>query len=91
MTIYWNDGSAQVYELAALRKACPCASCQDLRRQLSAGDSLTLLTTGAMNPSTQVSDVNTVGRYAIQLTWGDGHNTGLYTYEFLREAGVMTE
>jgi DUF971 family protein len=27
---------------------------------------------------------NLVGGYAFQPTWGDGHNTGLYPFDYLR-------
>jgi DUF971 family protein len=26
-----------------------------------------------------------VGGYALQVFWADGHNTGLYSYDLLRE------
>lgn len=42
------------------------------------------------NPSltaeqTRLVDVALVGSYAIQITWGDGHATGYYTFTLLRE------
>jgi DUF971 family protein len=85
VTIFWDDGKGCVLSLVELRKACPCASCRELRHQLAEGGGLTLLTPEAMNPSTEVIDVRTVGRYALQFTWKDGHDTGIYTYEFLNE------
>lgn len=84
LTIFWDDGHECIYSLADLRKTCPCATCRDLRRQLEEGDALTLMTGAAINPSIEVVAVNPVGRYAVQFTWKDGHNTGLYTYESLR-------
>ena len=30
-------------------------------------------------------DIQRVGRYAVRLAWSDGHRTGIYTFEFLRE------
>ena len=32
-----------------------------------------------------IKNIETVGEYAIQITWKDGHNTGIYTYEYLQE------
>tara|TARA_B110000438_G_scaffold277633_1_gene300442 strand:- start:720 stop:863 length:144 start_codon:yes stop_codon:yes gene_type:complete len=29
--------------------------------------------------------IHYVGRYAIQFVWSDGHSTGIYTFEYLRE------
>ena len=85
LTIFWNDGLECVYALANLRKVCPCANCRDLRRQLEEGDALSLMTGDSINPSTEVVEINIVGRYAIQFAWKDGHDTGIYTYELLRE------
>lgn len=34
---------------------------------------------------TRLVDVALVGAYAIQITWGDGHATGYYSYQLLRE------
>lgn len=87
LTIFWDNGSESEYLLADLRKACPCATCRDLRNQLTSNGELTLLTNNAIDPSTEVIHLETVGRYAIQFTWKDSHNTGIYTYEFLRELG----
>lgn len=87
MTLFWDDGSAQIFVLMELRKACPCAGCRELRQQVATGDGLSLLTGDAIDPSTDLVDISPVGRYALQLTWQDGHNTGLFTYEFLREFG----
>ena len=85
LTIFWDDGVECLYALADLRKVCPCATCRDLRREMDEGDNLLLMTNPAIDPSTEIAGIDTVGRYAIQFTWTDGHNTGIYTYEFLRE------
>lgn len=85
LTIFWDDGLESGYRLADLRKACPCATCRELRDQMTSADELTLLTDNAIDPSTEVVHLETVGRYAVQFTWKDGHNTGIYTYEFLRD------
>lgn len=91
LTIFWDNGSESEYLLADLRKICPCATCRDLRGQLASNSELTLLTNNAVDPSTEVIHLDTVGRYAIQFTWKDGHNTGIYTYEFLHELGQDKE
>ena len=33
----------------------------------------------------KIKDIQTVGGYAVQITWKDGHNTGIYTWENLKQ------
>lgn len=33
----------------------------------------------------ELGSIETVGKYALQLCWADGHNTGIYTYDYLRQ------
>jgi DUF971 family protein len=77
--IEWNDGVRQRWKLAELRRACPCASCVDewTRERL-------------LDPETIPADlvakrVESVGRYALRVTFADGHDTGIYTFSMLRE------
>ncbi|MCU0407189.1 MAG: DUF971 domain-containing protein [Ignavibacteriaceae bacterium] len=32
-----------------------------------------------------IKNIEVIGEYAIQITWKDGHNTGIYTYEYLMD------
>ncbi len=74
MHIDWSDGHKGVYPHAILRGYCPCAECQGHSGTIKfkSGGSLELV------------DVATVGNYAISLAWGDGHNTGIYNFDYLR-------
>ena len=83
MTIEWDDGHESVYPLELLRSECPCAGCRDFRAK-AAQNPLQIVTGGVPGADMTVKDVQQVGRYAIQLVWGDGHDTGIYSYEFLR-------
>jgi DUF971 family protein len=82
VAIQWSDGHASIYESATLRKKCPCAQCRDNPPQVDSED----------NPfrvigrePIRVQSAEAVGRYAIQFFWNDGHSSGIYTYEYLRE------
>ena len=81
ITIQWNDGYQSEYSYSLLRQKCPCARCRAAKedknpfRILPSNDSFHKL---------EVVDIQLVGRYAIRLTWNDGHKTGIYTFEFLR-------
>ncbi|MGH7233633.1 MAG: gamma-butyrobetaine hydroxylase-like domain-containing protein [Nitrospiraceae bacterium] len=78
--IEWSDGHKGVYPVRYLRQHCPCAACTDewtgeLRIK---PDDVPLLI--------RLDDIEPVGRYAFKMTWSDGHDTGLYSYTFLRGA-----
>jgi DUF971 family protein len=87
--IRWLDGHASVYSFDLLRRECPCALCNDQRSKQSAsgGLSLTVLSGPVLKTGEiQVTEVKPVGRYAINFVWSDGHDSGIYSYNFLREA-----
>lgn len=78
----WDDGKDFTISMKYLRDRCPCASC--------AGESvlwheykpspLQVLTPGKYN----LKDAEVIGDYALALTWVDGHNTGIYAFDYLR-------
>lgn len=87
--IRWQDGHESVYGFDLLRRECPCALCNDQRGRQTAPDvpSLTVLSGPILKlGEIQVSEVKPVGRYAINFVWSDGHDSGIYSYSFLREA-----
>jgi DUF971 family protein len=87
MSVVWDDGSCQELQLGDLRRLCPCAVCEGNRAQQTA-DALHMISPDELNASAAISDVVPVGRYAIQIRWQDGHDTGIYTYDFLRALGT---
>lgn len=87
MEIEWRGGRVDRLPLAALRRWCPCALCSDRREQQARGRGLRMLTAEERDATADVTDVVPVGRYAIQIRWGDGHDTGIYTYDALRSMG----
>lgn len=84
--IKWGDGHESRFPLAYLRKRCPCATCRTERetpRPPQSGLSLTILPSG-IDRAAVFSDAKLVGKYAIQITWADGHSTGIYDFRYLR-------
>jgi DUF971 family protein len=81
LTFLWDDGHDTKYTFQQLRDLCPCAGC--------AGETILFREYHApeQDKSTPgrytLNNIQPIGSYAIQLTWGDGHNTGIYTYEYL--------
>jgi len=74
MEIVWADGHTSVLDHRILRGYCPCAHCQ------GHGGSIRFVDGG----STELRELSEVGSYALSLTWGDRHDTGIYSYRYLR-------
>lgn len=77
----WPDEFAGHILLSDLRDACPCAHCtgeEIMGQQVFAG--MKTLSPG-MN---ELRSLTPVGNYAIQATWNDGHDSGIYTWDMLR-------
>lgn len=79
LLIIWDDGNESILGLRELRKKCPCATCLAERDK----QSKMYIPLFAEN-QVSVKSINQVGNYAIQITWNDGHNTGIYEYNFLK-------
>lgn len=85
LIITWKDGHRSVFSFDDLRRDCPCASCDDARSKRKAGGGLLVLSTPILKRGeAQVKEYHPVGWYALNFTWNDGHDTGIYTYESLR-------
>jgi len=81
IALAWNDNQESYLPLEALRRACPCANCQ------GEPDALGRVIRPQVQYGPKAFDLKgweIVGGYALQFRWGDGHSTGLYTYEYLR-------
>ena len=86
LKIKWSDGHESQDPLAYLRKRCPCATCRTERESAQpkpASLSLTILPAN-IDKATVFSDAKLVGTYAIQITWADGHSTGIFDFRYLR-------
>ncbi len=83
--ITWADGYRSTYTLDYLRKICPCAVCNEQRRNQ---DPLRILRPDQIVTKAELRSerpVEMVGNYALQFFWADGHNTGIYAFDFLRQ------
>jgi DUF971 family protein len=79
--VVWNDGAEKIYPARALRLKCPCAMCVD------ENTGLRILKEPGVPLDVHPERIEAVGRYAIAIQWSDGHNTGIYTWEYLHELG----
>jgi DUF971 family protein len=79
--IDWQDGKRSTFDLGTLRGVCPCATCRT-ERDGQASSPLRIL---KFDPArSRVTTARLVGQYAIQFTWSDGHDTGIFEFRFLR-------
>jgi len=79
LLIIWDDKAEELLELKMLRKLCPCATCLSEREKQSKMY-IPIFTDNQIT----VKAITQVGKYAIQIMWNDGHNTGIYEYPFLK-------
>jgi DUF971 family protein len=82
--IEWDDGQSGTITWRDLRANCPCATCREEREKPP--DPFRILSDKDLSggPPRPVA-MEPVGYYAYKITWNDGHDTGIYTLENLRE------
>ncbi|MEP6877081.1 MAG: DUF971 domain-containing protein [Burkholderiales bacterium] len=80
LEIAWSDGRTSRLPHALLREQCRCGACEELRRH---GGGMP----GA-DPQLRLSRIEPVGEHALNLSFSDGHNRGIYPWPFLRELGA---
>jgi DUF971 family protein len=78
LEIEWSDGHKTVYTTAQLRGLCPCARCVNEISGVRMHDP------ASVPPDLTHKEVRMVGNYGIALAFSDGHDTGIYPFEFLR-------
>ena len=81
LALSWSDGVESYLPLERLRRACPCASCGGEPDVLG---NISRPSVSYRGQSFELSRWDIVGGYAIQPTWGDGHCTGIYSFQYLR-------
>lgn len=84
LTIVWNDGWVQEIAPRTLRRACPCARCQAELLAAPKPSPLFPMLTPAQARPLGIARMTPVGNYAYTIDFSDGHNSGIYSFEFLR-------
>lgn len=90
VSIRWSDGSACELPVAALRRACPCATCRALREARATNPLVVIQKPADPAKSLTIDRADLVGNYALRIRWADGHDTGLFDFELLRRLGSET-
>ena len=88
LRITWGDGEQCSYRASDLRRACPCAQC------VNEWTGQRVLRPEDVSEELAIGDISVVGRYALNFRWSDGHETGIYSFRYLRqlcEGGMKEE
>jgi DUF971 family protein len=86
LAIKWDDGSESFIPLEKLRRACPCAGCKgevDVMGNLYKNPDRPFSANAF-----QLVRLDSIGTYAIQPVWADGHATGIYSFDYLRRVAA---
>ncbi len=89
LSMWWSDGVQTTISIKRLRDECPCAGCkgESVLFESYAPVKLPIARPGMYD----LKKIDVIGNYAIQPLWGDGHNTGLYGWDYLRQISTPVE
>ena len=79
ISIEWSDGRETSYAAPDLRKSCPCAGC------INEWTGEKMLKSETVPDDLSFSHISIVGRYALNFHFSDGHETGIFSFKFLRD------
>jgi len=86
--IDWKDGHRSTWDFKWLRDACPCATCHEAReaegRKPGEPKAAPAQLLPMFKPPARPQTVTPVGKYAVRFKWEDGHESGIYSWEYLR-------
>ncbi len=82
LSILWEDGHRDDFDVRDLRLACHCALCVE---EMSGRP---LLDPKTIRSDVRPQQIMSIGNYAIKFDWSDGHNSGIYSFESLRTLGA---
>src|ERR1700755_3169367 len=82
LTIVWSDERETSYEASDLRRKCPCAGC------VNEWTGERMLRAETIPDNVTFTHTSIVGRYALNFHFSDGHETGIFSFKYLREIGA---
>jgi DUF971 family protein len=86
LAIKWDDGGESFISLEKLRRACPCAGCKG---EMDVMGNLYKSPEKPLSPrAIHLVRIEAVGTYGLQPVWADGHATGIYTFDYVRNVAA---
>ena len=79
VSIKWSDDSESKYTAAQLRRACPCAGC------INEWTGEKMLDPAKIADDLTFKKISIVGRYALNFQFSDAHETGIFSFKYLKE------
>jgi DUF971 family protein len=79
VSIKWSDDAETLYTAPVLRRSCPCATC------VNEWTGEKILRDDQIDENLTFTDISIVGRYALSFHFSDGHNTGIYSFDYLKK------
>ena len=93
--IDWKDGHKSAWTFAWLRNGCPCATCHEEREQNGRKPGVPKPKPQSLLPMYEAParpvEITPVGNYAVKFKWNDGHESGIYSWEYLRRVCQCAE
>lgn len=80
LAVEWPDGLAATFPAGFLRRHCPCATCRTAASEKTLLPILNIR--GGQTP--RIVSARLAGTYALQLSWSDGHDAGIFDFRLLR-------
>lgn len=91
LTVQWHDGSVSYFSIAYLRKMSPSADMRQLRDEMKKNPLTVLPASSGSNEPLAARGAELVGNYAIRIRFSDGHDTGIYSWAYLRSIDPANE
>ena len=82
VSIKWSDDSESRFTASQLRRACPCAGC------VNEWTGEKMLDPSKIADDPTFRNISIVGRYALNFDFSDGHETGIFSFKYLKDLTV---
>jgi DUF971 family protein len=89
LAVKWDDSSESFIKLETLRRCCPCAGCKG---EVDIMGNLYKNPERPLTPQAfRLVRIERIGGYAIQPTWADGHESGIFAFDYLKRVGELPD
>lgn len=85
LTITWADGTSTFFPITYLRRMSPSAEARQLREEMAKNPLTVLPASAVSDKSITAVSAQLVGNYALRITFSDGHDTGIFSWDYLME------